>query len=83
MNLISLNKFTDPLEIPSFLEECSGRATAVGLLSDAGCPGVADPGAEVVKIAHKQNIQVIPLVGAILYIISDDELWNERSELCI
>ena len=62
MNLFSLNKFTDPLEIPSFLEECL-NGNSVGLLSDAGCPGVADPGAEVVKIAHKQNIKVIPLVG--------------------
>ena len=35
----------------------------LGLMSDAGCPGVADPGAEVVKLAHQKNIQVIPLVG--------------------
>ena len=62
LSLFSLNKFTDPLEIPSFLEECLA-GNSIGLLSDAGCPGVADPGAEVVKIAHKQNIQVIPLVG--------------------
>ena len=57
-----LNKYTEPSELPSFLEACkSGKS--IGLLSEAGCPGVADPGAEVVKIAHKQNIQVIPLVG--------------------
>ena len=62
LTLFSLNKFTDPLEIPSFLEECS-EGNNIGLLSDAGCPGVADPGAEVVKIAHKKNIKVIPLVG--------------------
>lgn len=35
----------------------------IGLLSDAGCPGVADPGAEVVKIAHQLGLPVIPLVG--------------------
>ena len=35
----------------------------LGLMSDAGCPGVADPGAEIVKLAHQKNIQVIPLVG--------------------
>lgn len=35
----------------------------VGLLSDAGCPGVADPGAEVIMMAHKKNITVVPLVG--------------------
>ena len=62
LNLFSLNKFTDPLEIPSFLEECLA-GDSIGLLSDAGCPGIADPGAEVVKIAHQKHIQVIPLVG--------------------
>lgn len=35
----------------------------IGLMSEAGCPGVADPGAEVVQEAHRRNIQVIPLVG--------------------
>lgn len=35
----------------------------IGLMSDAGCPGVADPGAEVVAEAHKRGIRVIPLVG--------------------
>ena len=35
----------------------------VGLLSDAGCPGIADPGAEVVKLAHKNGVKVVPLVG--------------------
>ena len=35
----------------------------IGLLSDAGCPGVADPGADIVKLAHQKNIKVIPLVG--------------------
>jgi 16S rRNA (cytidine1402-2'-O)-methyltransferase len=35
----------------------------VGLMSESGCPGVADPGAVIVKIAHEKGIQVIPLVG--------------------
>ena len=35
----------------------------VGLLSEAGCPAVADPGAELVRLAHKNNIRIIPLVG--------------------
>ena len=56
LTLFSLNKFTDPLEIPSFLEECM-EGNNIGLLSDAGCPGVADPGAEVVKIAHKKILR--------------------------
>ena len=35
----------------------------VGLVSEAGCPAVADPGAELVRLAHQKNIQVVPLVG--------------------
>ncbi len=37
--------------------------TDVGLMSEAGCPGVADPGAEIVAEAHRRNIKVVPLVG--------------------
>ncbi len=57
-----LNKFTDPADIPSFLNSCL-EGKIVGLLSEAGCPAIADPGADVVKIAHDKNIQVRPLVG--------------------
>ena len=35
----------------------------MGILSEAGCPGIADPGAAIVKLAHEKNIQVVPLVG--------------------
>jgi len=35
----------------------------VGLMSEAGCPGVADPGAEIVAMAHQKGIKVVPLVG--------------------
>jgi len=62
LTLFPLNKFTDPTELPSYLEPCL-QGKNVGLLSDAGCPGVADPGADIVKIAHDKNIQVVPLVG--------------------
>lgn len=62
LQLFPLNKFTEPREIPHFLDPClSGRD--MGILSEAGCPGIADPGAAVVQIAHQKHIQVIPLVG--------------------
>lgn len=35
----------------------------VGLMSEAGCPGVADPGAEIVALAHEKGIKVVPMVG--------------------
>lgn len=62
LTLFQLNKYTDVSEIPSYLEPCL-QGESVGLLSEAGVPGVADPGAEVVKIAHQKGIQVVPLVG--------------------
>jgi len=37
--------------------------TDVGLMSEAGCPGVADPGSEIVEKAHRMGIKVVPLVG--------------------
>lgn len=42
----------------------------VGLLSDAGCPGIADPGADVVKLAHQKNIVVKPLIGPSSIVLS-------------
>ncbi len=62
LKLFPLNKFTDINELPSYLSPCK-EGVNVGLISEAGCPGVADPGAEVVKIAHQENIKVVPLVG--------------------
>lgn len=62
LTLFPLNKFTDPSEIPTYIGSCE-NGESVGLLSDAGCPGVADPGSEVVKLAHEKQIQVVPLVG--------------------
>jgi len=47
--------------VPYFKELMSG--IDVGLMSEAGCPGVADPGAEIVAEAHKRGIKVVPLVG--------------------
>lgn len=57
-----LNKYTEASEFAAFLEPCK-RGENVGLLSEAGCPGIADPGAEIVKIAHREGIRVVPIVG--------------------
>ena len=60
LQLFPLNKFTEASELPDFLNPCL-HGINIGLLSEAGCPGVADPGADVVKIAHEKNIKVVPL----------------------
>lgn len=62
LKLFLLNKHTNLNEIESYLDVCS-KGTSVGLISEAGVPAIADPGADIVKIAHRKNIQVVPLVG--------------------
>ncbi|SDB43818.1 16S rRNA (cytidine1402-2'-O)-methyltransferase [Flavobacteriaceae bacterium MAR_2010_188] len=57
-----LNKFSQAEEVNSFLEPCK-KGFSMGLLSEAGCPGIADPGSEAVMVAHQNKIRVIPLVG--------------------
>jgi 16S rRNA (cytidine1402-2'-O)-methyltransferase len=62
LTFFELNQHTDKKEISRFLEP-NRHGFDIGIISEAGCPGIADPGAEVVKIAHIRNIQVVPLVG--------------------
>nr|WP_321412393.1 SAM-dependent methyltransferase [uncultured Allomuricauda sp.] len=62
LHLQSLNKYTNPEDIPGFLDPCI-HGHDIGILSEAGCPGIADPGADVVRVAHQKRIQVVPLVG--------------------
>ena len=52
----------------------------VGLMSEAGCPGVADPGAELVRLAHRHGITVVPLVGpsALLLALMGSGLNGQR-----
>jgi len=57
-----LNKFTELSELPNYLDPCI-HGSDIGVLSEAGCPGIADPGAEVIRIAHEKRIRVVPLVG--------------------
>jgi len=57
-----LNKHTKLQQIESYLEPIK-KGLDVGVMSEAGVPGVADPGASVVELAHEKNIQVVPFVG--------------------
>lgn len=62
LTIFSLGKYADQLEVSTYLDICA-KGVSVGLLSEAGVPAIADPGAEMVKLAHQKNIRVIPLVG--------------------
>jgi len=62
LTFFELNKHTNPHQIASFLKPLT-TGESMGVLSEAGCPAVADPGADVVAIAQREGYQVIPLVG--------------------
>jgi 16S rRNA (cytidine1402-2'-O)-methyltransferase len=62
LKISTLNKHTDVSEHIIMLQACL-EGKSIGLMSEAGCPGIADPGAVIVKLAHEKGIQVIPLVG--------------------
>jgi 16S rRNA (cytidine1402-2'-O)-methyltransferase len=57
-----LNKHTEIAEHNDFIQPLL-RGENIGLMSESGCPGIADPGAVIVKLAHEKGIQVVPLVG--------------------
>ena len=62
LTLSLLNEHTDDKDVSALLKPLLAGQD-VGLMSDAGCPGIADPGAKLVALAHQKNIKVIPFVG--------------------
>ena len=64
-----LNEHTKGNEIETLLKDLVNGEN-VGLMSDAGCPGIADPGAEVVALAHRKGIRVVPLAGPSSIVLS-------------
>ena len=62
IDFATLDINTPPERVPQMLEPAFNGAD-LGLLSDAGCPGVADPGALLVAAAHRAGLRVVPLVG--------------------
>lgn len=57
-----LNKHTPPEDTSSYLKPLAGRVS-MRVISEAGCPVVANPGVDVVAIAQRQKLKVTPLVG--------------------
>lgn len=62
LTFYELNKHTSPEQIGGYLAPLS-HGESVGLLSEAGCPAIADPGADIVAIAQRKKYKVVPLVG--------------------
>jgi 16S rRNA (cytidine1402-2'-O)-methyltransferase len=57
-----LNEHTNESEIGQYLEPVM-KGSDMGIMSEAGLPGIADPGAKLISIAHRKKIRVIPLAG--------------------
>lgn len=64
-----VNQHTKAEELNEFLEPLLA-GNNMGLMSDAGCPGIADPGADIIRMAHKKGIKVVPLVGPSSIVLS-------------
>jgi len=62
LRMEELNKRTSTSDKLELVQEAV-QGKVLGIISEAGCPGVADPGAEVVKLAHEFQLEVIPLIG--------------------
>ncbi len=62
IQFLELNKHTSPEQIQNYLQSIE-QGKNIGLMSEAGNPGIADPGASVVALAHQKAVRVVPLVG--------------------
>jgi 16S rRNA (cytidine1402-2'-O)-methyltransferase len=62
LTFYELNKHTSAEAVSGYLAPLE-RGEAVGVISEAGCPAIADPGADVVAIAQRKGLKVVPLVG--------------------
>ncbi|PCJ85742.1 MAG: SAM-dependent methyltransferase [Flavobacteriales bacterium] len=62
LNFYLLNKHVQEKDVYDYLNPAN-EGKNIGLLSEAGCPAIADPGAQIVKMAYEKGIQVVPLVG--------------------
>jgi 16S rRNA (cytidine1402-2'-O)-methyltransferase len=79
LQIEELNEHTPAAVIPALLAPLKAGHD-VGLLSEAGCPAVADPGAALVLAAHRENIPVVPLIGpsSILLALMASGLGGQR-----
>jgi 16S rRNA (cytidine1402-2'-O)-methyltransferase len=62
LKMLTYGKHSDKTDLSMYLKVLLSGEN-VGLMSEAGCPGVADPGSEIVELAHKNGIRVVPLIG--------------------
>ncbi len=62
LTFTTLDEHTDPSEVPAMLAPIA-EGHSIGVISEAGCPAVADPGSDLVAVAQERGVKVVPLVG--------------------
>ena len=62
LSMVELNEHTDPADVAAMLTPMA-EGHRIGVVSEAGCPAVADPGADLVAVAQSRGYEVVPLVG--------------------
>lgn len=83
LNLAELSEHTSAADVPALLQPLREKRP-MGLLSEAGCPAIADPGALLVEAAHREGFRVVPLVGpsAITLALMASGLEGQRFAFC-
>ena len=83
LSIARLDEHTTAAAVPALLAPLrAGRA--LGLLSEAGCPAIADPGAALVEAAHRESFRVVPLIGpsSIVLALMASGLEGQRFAFC-
>lgn len=62
LRFYEIGKHSNSSDYPSYLKPAE-NGEHIGILSEAGCPGIADPGSDIVQIAHQKGLPVVPLIG--------------------
>jgi 16S rRNA (cytidine1402-2'-O)-methyltransferase len=70
LNFVQVDKDATPAQVQASLKPLLEQGIDAGIISEAGCPGIADPGAEVAKYAHQKGIRVVPFAGPSAILLS-------------
>ncbi|GAB3534512.1 SAM-dependent methyltransferase [Pontibacter brevis] len=70
LTFVQVDKDATPAQVQASLKPLLDEGKDAGIISEAGCPGIADPGAEVVKHAHQKNVRVVPFAGPSAILLS-------------
>jgi 16S rRNA (cytidine1402-2'-O)-methyltransferase len=70
LQFVQVDKDATPVQVQASLKPLLEQGIDAGIISEAGCPGIADPGAEVAKYAHQKGIRVVPFAGPSAILLS-------------